>query len=73
MIKAKALTLCLAMLANASVVVSAQAMTVSAQPPIAYKQRQGALTETEMEMAKIAWRYFQNNYQVNLETHWLAK
>lgn len=63
MIKAKALTLCLAMLANASVVVSAQAMTVSAQPPIAYKQRQGALTETEMEMAKIAWRYFQNNYQ----------
>ena len=31
MIKAKALTLCLAMLANASVRVSAQAMTVSAQ------------------------------------------
>jgi hypothetical protein len=28
-----------------------------------YPHRAGALTATELEMAKIAWRYFQNNYQ----------
>ncbi|MGF1736295.1 DUF3131 domain-containing protein [Photobacterium satsumensis] len=27
------------------------------------KARQGALTEQEMDMARIAWKYFENNYQ----------
>ncbi|MCB1656624.1 MAG: DUF3131 domain-containing protein [Moraxellaceae bacterium] len=39
------------------------ASLASAQPPVVYPHRSGALTATEIEMAKIAWRYFQNNYQ----------
>lgn len=39
------------------------ASMASAQPPTVYPHRSGELTPTELEMAKIAWRYFQNNYQ----------
>ena len=28
-----------------------------------YPGRNGPLNEREMEMAKIAWKYFENNYQ----------
>lgn len=31
--------------------------------PVVYPHRHGDLTDTEKEMAKIAWRYFENNYQ----------
>lgn len=39
------------------------ALLSSSQPPKVYPHRHGDLTDTEKEMAKIAWRYFENNYQ----------
>lgn len=58
---------CLAIMISASVAAQStyaiELLPSAAQPPVVYKHRSGALTDTELEMAKIAWRYFQNNYQ----------